>query len=153
MTEYIPKYLPIRIKHGALHRRRLKAAKRATVEGARWFRPTLTLPCTQCKGRGAYTKGRDGKRRPFDHRDFKPGERYIATCPKCRGLGRRVCSVDELRKAYKKIRKLVCKERGFDLEIFDRMVKRRLGSDPSPATWYEAAKEVASTYGIESTGL
>lgn len=152
--EYIPQYLPILIKHGKTIARRLKAMARGTKDSARWCEAAaLALPCSRCKGKGCYTKARDGTRRPFDHRDFVPGDRFIATCPKCRGGGQRSCSVEELRRAYRKTRKRVCRERGFEADAFDRMVRMHLSKDPSPAAWYEAAKRVALTFGIETADL
>lgn len=153
MAEYIPQYLPLRFKHLDYIERQLEMMARTTEETAHWFRPSKTphLPCKQCGGQGNYTKAKDGTRRPFDQNDFKHGsDRYIGSCPKCRGLGKVVCTLPELRKAYRKLRKLVCKERAFDHASFDRMVKKRLGKDPVPTAWYEAARHLARTFGIES---
>ncbi len=117
------------------------------------------LPCAGCAGQGCYAE-REGVRRPFDHRDFKPenGDRFVATCPDCRGLGRVPTSLVEVealaserraaaRVAYEQLRTEVCRARGLTPSAFDRIARKQFATaTPSPEDWVAAAQAIRSIY-------
>lgn len=122
-------------KFAECHERWRRAASYPDIRVAleKWSNARITLPCKTCKGTGLETWTGP----------------HAGSCSRCRGAKVVDVTIEELRRAYRKLRKKVCEERGFERETFDAMVKKRVGDAKRPSAWYEAAMVLAKSFGIE----
>ena len=153
--------LPIDPKRIAEELRTLPERGRAAAEARfmRWSEENPTKRCEHCFGRGSYAQAPCGTTRPFDHTDFRVGvDRFVETCPRCRGLGRVFISREEAkrieqeaieheRRRYALIRRATCKAWRKPSAWFDRLARKRVGANATPADWANAAAAVAAELG------
>jgi hypothetical protein len=121
----------------------------------------LTAPCPRCfVGCYVETPGTPG-RRAYDPRTFKTGvDRFVSSCPACRGLGRVFVTPEEhaglarlaatiAQDAFRRSRAAVCRARGLSPSWFDAAARKRLApGDSSPTAWARAAHTIAEEFGI-----
>ena len=160
--------LESRIEKAREDLRRLAAGGRAEAE-ARLRAESPTERCERCFGKGSYAEGADGKRRPYHPADFSPeADRYVASCPACRGFGYTPCTPARAayierrkereerkrrkgaREEYARIRAAVCKDQDLETAHFDRLTRKKVpAGKESPEAWLSAARSVADFFGTE----
>lgn len=134
MTKHIPQYTPLQYdKHGPLIEERLRTmAERSSafLLSLEEYRTQLRLPCSFCHEKG-YVEGTSN-----------------GTCEMCKGMKSIPCAITDVRRAYKKLRKQVCKARGFTPKSFDTMVRKSVGDTKEPMRWFTSARIIAASYGV-----
>ena len=128
-----------------------------------------TERCEHCFGKGTYAEAPNGTRRPYHPSDFDlEADRYVASCPKCRGFGYFPCSparaaylarrkereeakkVRAARAEYARIRAAVVREQEIEPAHFDRLTRKKVpAGKESPEAWLSAARSVADFFGTE----
>jgi hypothetical protein len=98
-----------------------------------------------CKGRGYFEE--PDKRTTTGYR--------IVGCEGCRGFGKRVCTIRDLRVEYRRIRNMFEVERGFASEDFDAMIEQKVKKLEhlgirSKASWFDCAFFLARDYDLLS---